>query len=277
MQIFCIPLFVEAKAGQSGIELAVTAAGGMEAFQERLGISRRTVFHWRQHGIPAERAPEIEAATGIGRHLLRPDLFSAPQPALALEIDSLTANRAGAFALLGALLGTEPSAELLAQVAALPGGETALGAATGALAAAARATDAASLESEFFALFVGVGRGEILPYGSYYLTGFLHDRPLAELRATLKALGVVRQAGVTEPEDHIAFLCETMAGLLLGRIAPTRDGFGATAFFQKHIQPWAGRLFADLAASGTSRFYTALGGFGRAVLDIETAAAELPE
>lgn len=268
---------METKVGHSGVELAVEAAGGMDAFQARLGVSRRTVFHWKQHGIPAERAPEIEAATGIARHILRPDLFNAPQPEAAPEIDSLTANRAGAFALLGALLAVEPGDELLAQVAALPGGETALGAATGALAAAARATDAAALEREFFDLFIGVGRGEVLPYASYYLTGFLHERPLAELRATLKGLGVTRQPGVNEPEDHIAFLCETMAGLLLGRIAPTRDGFGATAFYLKHIQPWAGRLFADLAASGTSRFYSALGGFGRCVLDIETAAAELPE
>jgi len=268
---------VETKVGHSGVELAVEAAGGMDAFQARLDISRRTVFHWKQHGIPAERAPEIEAATGIGRHLLRPDLFHSPQFESAPDIDSLTANRAGAFALLGALLAHEPDAALLSQVAGLPGGETALGAATGALALAARGTDLAALEGEFFALFIGVGRGEILPYASYYLTGFLHERPLAELRATLKGLGVTRQAGVVEPEDHIAFLCETMAGMLLGRIARTRDGFGATAFFQKHIEPWAGRLFADLAASGTSDFYRALGGFGRAVLDIETAAAALPE
>ncbi len=265
------------QGSQGAIERAVEAAGGIDAFQQRLGVSRRTVFHWKQHGIPAERAPEIEAATGIARHLLRPDLFSAPAAEAAPAIDALTANRAGAFALLGALLAAEPQADLLGQVAALPGGETALGAATGALAAAARATDPAALETEFFNLFVGVGRGEILPYASYYLTGFLHERPLAELRVSLKGLGVTRRAGVHEPEDHLAFLCETMAALLLGRIAPTQDGFGATQFYQKHIEPWAGRLFADLMASETSAFYRALGGFGRVVLDIETAAAALPE
>ncbi|MDW8315853.1 MAG: molecular chaperone TorD family protein [Rhodovarius sp.] len=266
----------------SAIDRAIEAAGGLEAFRKLLGVSRRTVFHWKQHGVPAERAPEIEAATGIGRHLLRPDLFPPPPgvteggPA-GEAADPLIAHRAGAFALLGALLAAEPDAALLAKVAALPGDETPLGAATGALAAAARASTPEALEREYFDLFIGVGRGEILPYASYYLTGFLHERPLAELRGTLRALGVVRRAGVAEPEDHIAFLCETMAGLLLGRIPPTQDGFGAAEFYARHIRPWAGRLFADLAANGISAFYRAVGGFGRVVLDIENAAAELPE
>ncbi len=246
----------------------------MEAFQARLGVSRRTVFHWRQHGIPAERAPAIEAATGISRSRLRPDLWPA---ILMTESDTLTRNRAGAFALLGALLAAPPDGGLLQAVAALPTGDSVLGQAIGSMADAAAMADPVVLEREYHDLFVGVGRGELLPYASYYLTGFLHERPLADLRATLRSIGVERAPAVAEPEDHIAFICETMAGMLRGDIAATGDGFDAHAFCQRHILPWAGRLFADLLANQRSEFFRAVGGFGRAVLDIETLAAELPE
>lgn len=268
---------VETPGPTEAVEAAVSALGGIEAFQARLGVSRRTVFHWKQHGIPAERTPDVEAATGIARSRLRPDLWPPALMAASDAPDALTQNRAGAFALLGALLAESPDARLLRAVAALPAGDGALGAAIGDLARAAAAASPGALEREFHDLFIGVGRGELLPYASYYLTGFLQERPLADLRATLMSLGVERATGVFEPEDHIAFLCETMAGLLRGDIAPTPDGFGATAFCQRHILPWAGRLFADLLGNQRSDFYRAVGGFGRAVLDIETLAAELPE
>ena len=189
--------------------------------------------------------------------------------------DGLTQNRAGAFALLGALLAAPPDAGLLHAVAALPARETSLGRAIGQLARCAGVASAV-LEREFHDLFIGVGRGEILPYASWYLTGFLHERPLADLRASLQGLGVQRATGVSEPEDHIAFICETMAGLLRGDILPAAD-FDAAQFFARHLQPWSGRFFADLLAQQRSEFYRAVGGFGRAVLDIETLAAELPE
>jgi len=270
-----------AMAGQgNAIDEAVAAVGGLDAFQQRLGVSRRTVFLWKQHGVPAERAPAVEAATGMPRQRLRPDLWPDPMTTPANSQndapDALTQNRAGAFALLGALLAAAPDEGLLRAVAALPAGDTGLGQAVGAMAREAR-VDPAVLEREFHDLFIGVGRGEILPYASWYLTGFLHERPLADLRSSLLALGVRRAPGVAEPEDHIAFICETMAGLLRDDMPPTRDGFGATGFFARHLQPWAGRLFADLSAQQVSAFYRAVGGFGRAVLDIETAAAELPE
>jgi TorA maturation chaperone TorD len=268
---------VDSSGTTNAVEAAVNALGGLDAFQQRLGVSRRTVFHWKQHGIPAERALAVEAASGIPRQRLRPDLWPAELMANTDAPDALTQNRAGAFALLGALLASSPDAALLRAVAALPSGDTALGQAIGTLAEAAAAARPAQLVREFHDLFIGVGRGEFLPYASYYLTGFLHERPLADLRSSLRALGVERAPGIAEPEDHIAFLCETMAGLLSGDIAPTTDGFGAAEFHQRHIQPWAGRLFADLLGNQPSAFYRAVGGFGRAVLDIETLAAELPE
>ncbi|RVT97149.1 molecular chaperone [Rhodovarius crocodyli] len=260
---------------QVGTDAAVAAVGGIDAFQAKIGVSRRTVFVWKQQGIPAERAPEIEALTGIPRHILRPDLWPSPPAQDVPEADLLNENRAGAFALLGALTAIEPDRALLRLVAGLPGDDSTIGTAIAELSAAAARVSPKAVEREYFDLFVGVGRGEILPYASYYLTGFLHERPLAELRATLSALGVRRQDGVPEPEDHIAFVAETMAGLLRGEIASI-PGMGPDEFYARHIRPWAGRLFADLLASQRADFYRAVGGFGRALLDIENAAAALP-
>jgi TorA maturation chaperone TorD len=189
--------------------------------------------------------------------------------------DGLDAERARLFALLGRLLATPPDQALLAGLAGLRGDDTPLGRAFGGLAAAAAAAGPAALEREFFDLFIGVGRGELLPYASWYLTGFLHERPLAELRAELRRLGAERAPGVAEPEDHIAFECEVLAGLIEGRFAvagPEATG----AFFARHLRPWAGRFFADLEGAGAARFYRAVGSLGRTAVEVEQAAAELP-
>jgi TorA maturation chaperone TorD len=183
----------------------------------------------------------------------------------------LQEERARVFALLARLLAAAPDAGLLSRLAGLASPPSELGAALGGLAAAARATDAARVEREYFDLFIGVGRGEVLPYASYVLTGFLHERPLAELRASLRALGIARAPGTSEPEDHIAFCCEVMAGLLEGR----HPG-DAEAFFARHLRPWAARCMAEIEAAGPAHFYRAVGRLGRTVFEIESAAAELP-
>ena len=190
----------------------------------------------------------------------------------AISPDPLDAERARVFALLGRLLAAAPDAGLLQALAGLRGDGSPLGQAYAALSEAAATTSADAASAEFFALFIGVGRGEVLPYASYYLTGFLHERPLAELRGTLRQLGVERAPGVAEPEDHLGFGCEVMAGLLEGRFG------GATAeeFFALHLAPWAGRCFADLAGAEAARFYRAVGRLGRSFVEIEQAAAALP-
>lgn len=187
--------------------------------------------------------------------------------------DRLDGERAALFALLGRLLSEAPDAALLARLKGL-GGDGPLGQALAGLAAAAEAAEPAALEREYFNLFTGVGRGELMPYGSWYLTGFLHDRPLADLRATLRRLGVERAPGVPEPEDHVAFLCETLAGLIEGRFPCGADEAGS--FFSLHLRPWAARFFGDLEKAGAARFYRAVGALGRVAVEIEGAAADLP-
>ncbi len=188
--------------------------------------------------------------------------------------DRLDEERAALFALLGRLLSEPPDAALLARLRGLGGGGTPLGQALAGLATAANAADPAALEREYFNLFIGVGRGELMPYGSWYLTGFLHDRPLADLRGELRLLGIEKAPGVPEPEDHIAFLCETLAGLIGGRFP---GGVGqAGNFFARHLRPWAARFFGDMEKAGAARFYRAVGALGRVAVDIEGAAADLP-
>jgi TorA maturation chaperone TorD len=154
-------------------------------------------------------------------------------------------------------------------VAQLRGDATPLGVVHSALAEAADIS-AEKVEREYFNLFIGLGRGELLPYGSYYLTGFLHERPLARLRQDLNELGVERARGISEPEDHIAILCEVMSGVIGGKFpaAPDTD----RKLFDKHLRPWAARFFSDLEQAEGAKFYRLVGTLGRTFVEIETEA-----
>src|SRR5262249_47026293 len=147
--------------------------------------------------------------------------------------DPIDVARANEYALLATLLSSAPSNVLLEQLAQLSGDATPIGRAHAALAEAASESVAAEIEREYFSLFVGLGRGELLPYASYYLTGFLNERPLSRLRADLTALGIERIEGNSEPEDHAATLCEIMAGLSAGRFERPHEV--QRAFFEKHV------------------------------------------
>ncbi len=132
---------------------------------------------------------------------------------------------------------------------------------------------AENVEREYFDLFIGLGRGELLPYGSYYLTGFLHERPLARLREDLIAFGIERAKGIFEPEDHISILCEVMAGLTNGTL-PAPEGTDRK-LFDRHLKPWAARFFFDLENAKTAKFYRRVGTLGRVFMEIEAEALAL--
>jgi TorA maturation chaperone TorD len=205
------------------------------------------------------------------RTMVRAD---AERPDGAADLEEIDAARAQEYALLATLLSRAPDEALLSRIARLPGDASPLGAAHAAVAEAARNADAADVEREYFALFIGLGRGELLPYGSYYQSGFLHDRPLARLREDLAKLSLEHAASQAEPEDHAAILCEVMAGVVSGRFpaAPGSDRL----LFEKHLAPWIGRFFADLERAKSAEFYRAVGALGRAFMDIETEAFALP-
>jgi TorA maturation chaperone TorD/DNA-binding transcriptional regulator YdaS (Cro superfamily) len=258
---------------EPGLDEAIRAAGGVSELARRLGIAQPSVSNWER--VPAERVTSVEEATGVDRARLRPDLFAAR--AAGEGVDEVDAARAQEYALLATLLARAPDRDLLVRLARLKADASPLGLAHGKLAEAAGGADAARVEREYFDLFLGVGRGELLPYGSYYLTGFLHERPLARLRGDLAEFGIVRAEDQCEPEDHIAILCEVMAGLAGGRFAPGEDRHLAEKqFFDKHLAPWARRFFADLERAEGADFYRAVAALGATFIDIETEAFALP-
>ena len=189
-----------------------------------------------------------------------------------------SALRAQHWDLLARLLSSPPDAALLQGLAVLEGDGSDLGRAYAGLAAAAAAMAEARAEREFFDLFVGVGRGELLPYASFYLTGFLNERPLADLRRDLARMGVERAAGRFEPEDHIASLCEIMAGLARGDFDASVLGCGAAGeagFFARHLEPWVEMAFEDMGVAPSARFYRAVAEVGRVFAGIEKRAFAL--
>jgi TorA maturation chaperone TorD len=181
--------------------------------------------------------------------------------------------RGNVYALLGHLLAGPPESDVLAMLAgidAVPNDESLLTASWKMLADAAGRASRESLKDEYLALFVGLGRGEVLPYGSWYLTGFLMEQPLARLRSDLGELGIERQEGVKEPEDHAAALCDVMALLITGdEPAPVAL---QQHFFARHMEPWMGRFFRDLQQAPSARFYRAVGQLGEQFMDVETRA-----
>jgi TorA maturation chaperone TorD len=248
---------------------AVRVAGGVTERARRIGISQPSLSNWPN--VPAERAVALGAGTGVTRAVSRPDLYAHTTG----TVDDTAVARAQVYALLAALLTRPPDAALLNRLARLESDGTALGLAHKVLARAADGKDAAAVAREYFDLFIGVGRGELLPYGSYYLTGFLHERPLARLRADLDMLGVERVEGLCETEDNAAILCEIMAGLVAGEFAAPVEG--QRHFFDRHLAPWMARFFADLETAKAAEFYRPVGAIGRLFIEIETAAFALSE
>jgi len=254
-----------------GLDEAIRAAGGVGALARKIGISQPSVSNWSR--IPAERVLSVEAVTGVARTILRPDLYNG-RAVMNGDVDEVDAARAEEYALLATLLARAPDQALLDRLAGLRGDASPLGLAHSALAQAASQTNAETVEREYFNVFIGLGRGELLPYGSYYLTGFLHERPLARLREDLARLGIERAEGQAEPEDHAAILCEVMAGLTSRRF-PAQPG-ADRELFEHHLSPWIGRFFADLERAEAADLYRRIGTLGRVFMEIETQALALP-
>jgi TorA maturation chaperone TorD len=192
----------------------------------------------------------------------------------APPFDEVDQARAREYSLLATLLTRSPDAALLDRLAGLRGDSSPLGVAHTALAEAAARADGKRVEREYFDLFIGVGRGELLPYASYYRTGFLHGRPLAQLREVLRRIGIERAGSLTEPEDHAAILLEIMAGLA-GRELAAPEGTEREVFAD-HLAPWIGRFFKDLEQAKAANFYARVGALGGLFMAIETEAFTLP-
>jgi TorA maturation chaperone TorD len=188
-------------------------------------------------------------------------------------ISEIDRARAREYALLATLLARSPDTQLITRLAVLRGDASPLGMAHAALGEAAGRTNEESAGREFFDLFVGLGQGQLSPYASHYLTGSLYSRPLARLREALEHLGIERTQR-SEPEDHIAILCEIMAGLSDGSLVSANNV--DRDFFQQHLATWGRRFFVDLEQAESADFYRSVGSFGRTLMEIETEVYSLP-
>lgn len=184
------------------------------------------------------------------------------------EVAEEQQSRAGVYSLLAELLRHPPAQESLdriSQFADVDASIDDIALATSMLGLAAKQAQAAAIDDEYHVLFIGLGRGELVPFASWYLTGFLLERPLAVLREDLQRLGYQRQQGTKEPEDHVAALFEVMSLM----IADGRDHDTQSKFFMNHINSWIQRFFEDLNNADSAVFYRAVGRFGLALMKFE--------
>lgn len=192
--------------------------------------------------------------------------------AAAVTIAEEDRLRAEMYQFIAGLLLRAPDSAALEEIAKLTGDDTPMGQSFGKLAIQAGTMSAKQVSQEYDALFIGLGRGELVPFASYYLTGFLNEKPLAKLRQTLGALGIERRESVKEPEDHIGTLFEVMGGLIAGSYGDAADATTQKQVFSEHIAPWAGHFFGDLATAETADFYAPLGQIGAEFVRIEGQA-----
>jgi len=191
------------------------------------------------------------------------------------DVDALATEdllRARMYRFLARLLSAPPDEAMLKSLSEMDGDDTGLGKAMLSFANIASKINQEQAEEEYHDLFIGVARGELLPYGSYYLTGFLHEKPLSKLRNDMAQLGIASDASHKEPEDHIASLMDMMAGLITGEFGEPAPLAGQKAFFEAHIASWASHFFADLEGAKSSVLYAAIGTIGRSFMEIEATA-----
>ncbi len=183
--------------------------------------------------------------------------------------------RANTYALLANLLRTRPDDRTLTELSNLESDDGEIGGALEALVGAAREATLEAVDDEYHDLFIGVGVAELTPYASYYLTGFVYEKPLAKLRVEMARLGIAKADDVGEPEDHIAALLEMMCGLITGAFGAPADVALQRAFFDDHIAPWGERFFEDLEAASSATFYKPVGAIGRLFMRVESEAFQM--
>lgn len=265
------------QASGRAVDVVIETFGGLTRLAKALGHAHvTTVQGWKDRGaIPLRHHARIlDAARSLGIHIHRNDLLDQLPVA---DISDEDAARAQCYTLLAQLLNAPPSQQLLEIARGLKSDDSDLGQALNALASVAQRTTVEAANREYSDLFIGLARGELLPYASYYLTGFLQEKPLAELRGDMAKLGIVRREGVPEPEDHIGSLCEMMAGLITGVFGAPASLADQQRFFARHLGVWAPRFFEDLQAAKAAVLYMPVGRIGRVFMTIEVEAFGMAE
>ncbi|WP_296443619.1 TorD/DmsD family molecular chaperone [Rhodoferax sp. UBA5149] len=199
---------------------------------------------------------------------------SMPSPAL----DEETA-RSELYGLLALLYYASPATELIANLRLAATDAPAAGAFLEepwrALVGVAREMTDEAIQSEYSALFGGIGKPEVYLYGSHFLSGFLNEKPLARLRTDLGQLGLARDENMSETEDHFAYLCEVMRYLIAGDDVTVANLTRQREFFSVHVQPWVMTMCDNLQQHPKARFYAALAGLTRAFMGVEAQGFDM--
>lgn len=189
--------------------------------------------------------------------------------------------RADLYGLLAGLWFAPPNADLLQQfgpaVTQAPASGSFLQPPWEQLVAAMRSTTIEAAAQEHAALFLGLGRPEVYLYASFYLAGFLNERPLVQLRDDLKALGLARDPSMSETEDHVAYLFEVMRHLIAGDDAALGNLEQQRRFYRRHLQPWVEKLCDAVDAHPRSAVYRSVAALTRAFMQVETQAFDMLE
>lgn len=204
--------------------------------------------------------------------------MNAPTSPASSALDEEIA-RAELYGVLARLWYAAPDAELLAAFQVAPTEAPAPGAYLEEpwrqLVGVLRGTDTKAAQLEYDALFGGVGKPDVFLFGSHYLSGFLNDKPLAELRTALLRLGLARDEAVLETEDHIACLFEVMRFLIAGEDAGVSNLANQKAFFATHVQSWLPDMCSAVATHPRARLYAALAEFTRAFASVEAQGFDM--
>ncbi|PTW60839.1 TorA maturation chaperone TorD [Breoghania corrubedonensis] len=192
--------------------------------------------------------------------------------ALALEADlpAEEIGRAESYRLLSLLFAGPLPGDLVATLGNADPDDTALGRSLARLGECARDAGRSGIAADYSILFIGAPSPRLMPYASYYRDGHLFGHTLADLRADLTDLGIAAFEGASEPEDHLATLCEVMAGLILGSFGERAPIAAQKSFFERYLLSWCDRFFDDLEeAEEADRFYRAVAGLGRTFFNLE--------
>ncbi len=180
--------------------------------------------------------------------------------------------RAQVYQLLARLLGAPVDDELIDILKNINGDDSPLGVALNGLKDLAHRITLEEAVDEYSELFIGVTQGELIPFKSFYLTGFLNEKPLGEVRAHMEEIGIAKSDDEGDPEDHIASLFEMMNGMIDGSFGKPFTLPEQVRFFDNHIGNWAPKFFRDLEVAEAARFYVPVGRIGKLFMDVESEA-----
>ncbi len=129
------------------------------------------------------------------------------------------------------------------------------------------------LKEEFDLVFVGTGKAEVFLNASFYQAGFLHEKPLVDLRTLLNRLGYARKEDIADTEDHLSLLCASMRRLILDRVPIIEQ----KEFFMGFLAEWFEQAGDAIESNGNTDFYKHAARLMRSFFAIERQSFDFEE